>query len=214
MDLLKVSRALISPCQRYRYRLERSWGDDRLLTFVMLNPSTADEHLDDPTIRRCMGFARREGCDGIVVANLYAWRATSPADLWKAVDPYGPDNDAALERVAREAQGPVVCGWGVHGGKNNRPIALMQNAGAVLVCLGHTKGGNPRHPLYVRGDQPFVPLFDRDVEDTRMQRIIFRCLTGLDTLLIPEGDDPERHVRRGLIVRVEACPTAPLETDP
>lgn len=158
-DLLMISRAMMSPCQRYRYRLERRWAAGRQLPFVMLNPSTADEHLDDPTIRRCMGFARREGYAGIVVANLYAFRATSPDDLWKAADPYGPDNDAALERVAREAQGPLVCAWGIHGGRNNRPIAVMQYAGAELFCLGKTKDGHPRHPLYVKGDQPLVPLF-------------------------------------------------------
>lgn len=158
-DLLMVTRANLSLCRRYRYRLERSWGKGKLLSFVMLNPSTADETENDPTIRRCMGFARREGCDGIVVANLYAWRSSIPAALWKASDPYGEDNDAALVRIAYEADGPVVCGWGVHGGKTNRPIHLMQKAGATLVCLGKTKGGHPRHPLYVRNDQPFEPLF-------------------------------------------------------
>lgn len=158
-DLLMVTTACMSPCRRYRYRLERSWAKGRLLPFVMLNPSTADETADDPTIRRCMGFARREGYVGIVVANLYAFRASTPASLWKAADPYGEENDAALVRIAQEAGGPVVCGWGAHGGKSNRSVHLMQQAGADLVCLGKTKGGQPRHPLYVRADQPFEPLY-------------------------------------------------------
>lgn len=160
-DLLVRSRADISPCGLYRYRLERRWSDaPALLTFVMLNPSTADANADDPTIRRCMGFARREKFAGIVVVNLYAFRATDPAALWLAADPCGPDNDNALYRAAREARFyrlPVICGWGTHGGKNNRPIVLMQQAGADLQCLGRTKGGQPRHPLYVRGGQPLEP---------------------------------------------------------
>ena len=134
-----------------------------MLPFVMLNPSTADADLDDPTIRRCVGFARREGAGGIVVANLYAFRATDPAALMKASDPYGPDNDDALKAVAAEAAAtgmPIVCAWGVHGGKSNRPIVLLQSRGARLLCLGKTKDGNPRHPLYVAGSQPLEVFRD------------------------------------------------------
>ena len=149
--------AQISGCGRYRYRLERFWSDAPALPFVMLNPSTADAMLDDPTIRRCMGFARREGAGGIIVANVYAFRATDPAALWRQADPHGPENDAALTEVARwaaQVNVPVVCAWGVHGGGSNRHIALMLDAGARLVCLGKTKGGHPHHPLYLKGDQP------------------------------------------------------------
>jgi hypothetical protein len=175
IDVYKTAK--MSVCGRYRYLLMRSWGQcgysgmfpetlgfysekysRPMLPFVMLNPSTADAAVDDPTIRRCMGFARREGFGGIMVANLYAFRAKNPDDLWRADDPYGPENDSALLHVANYAycKGvPIVCGWGVHGGKNNRPIALMQQMGARLVCLGRTKGGYPRHPLYVRADQSF-----------------------------------------------------------
>jgi hypothetical protein len=123
----------------------------------MLNPSTADAETDDPTIRRCISFAKREGAGGIIVANLYAYRATDPASLWAREDPYGPQNDAALIGVAKWAAVagvPLVCAWGTHGGRNNRPIVLMQQVGAKLVCLGKTKDGHPRHPLYVRGDKP------------------------------------------------------------
>lgn len=147
----------ISDCRRYRYRLERLWGEAHALPFVMLNPSTADAEIDDPTIRRCMSFARREGHGGIIVCNLYAYRATDPASLWARDDPYGPENDhylTALARWADRANVPLVCAWGAHGGRNNRPIVLMQQAGARLVCLGKTKDGHPRHPLYVKGNQP------------------------------------------------------------
>lgn len=159
-DLLLSSTAVMSPCGLYRYRLSRIWNETAYtLPFVMLNPSTADASLDDPTIRRCIGFARREGYGGIEVANLYAFRATSPDDLWKAADPYGPENDQHLSDVARAATGygvPIVCAWGIHGGRNNRPIVLMQQVGALLKCLGRTKDGYPRHPLYVKGDQALV----------------------------------------------------------
>ena len=148
--------AVISDCRRYRYLLERYWADAPALPFVMLNPSTADAEVDDSTIRRCMAFAKREGGGGIIVANLYAYRATDPASLWARSDPYGPENDHYLTDVARFAAQtgvPLVCAWGTHGGRNNRPIVLMQQAGAKLACLGRTKDGHPRHPLYVRGDQ-------------------------------------------------------------
>ena len=148
--------AIVSACGRYRYLLTRHWGGGSALPFVMLNPSTADADLDDPTIRRCVGFAVREGCGGVEIANLYAWRATKPEELWPIADPYGPDNDAALAGVARRAVAagmPVVCAWGAYGGRNNRPLVLMQQTGAVFLCLGRTEGGQPRHPLYVRRNQ-------------------------------------------------------------
>src|ERR1700723_1611406 len=151
-DLLLARGAVISACGAYRYRLSRIWNEARhSLAFVMLNPSTADAEVDDPTVRRCMAFARREGYGGIEVANLYAFRATSPDDLWRAKDPCGPENDDHLRNVALASAAygtPVVCAWGAHGGKTNRPIHLMQQVGATLVCLGRTRGGQPRHPLY------------------------------------------------------------------
>lgn len=153
-------RAHISADGLYRYRLTRYWGPGYMLPFVMLNPSTADADIDDPTIRRCMGFARREGAGGIIVVNLYAYRATNPNVLRTVNDPFGPGNGDALANVALEgpAMGyPIVCAWGASGslfGGDKAFINQMQQAGAGLVCLGKTKNGHPRHPLYVRGDQP------------------------------------------------------------
>jgi len=131
---MMVRSAVISPCGLYRYRLSRQWTEPSYsLAFVMLNPSTADAEVDDPTIRRCIGFARREGYGGIEVVNLYAFRATSPDDLWKAKDPCGPENEGHLISIARASVGygtPIVCAWGAHGGNSNRPIHLMQREGA------------------------------------------------------------------------------------
>ena len=153
-----IRTAVISDDGLYRYRLERVWDDARpALPFVMLNPSTADALVDDPTIRRCVGFARRENAGGIIVCNLYAFRATSPADLWKARDPYGPQQDdelRTLSEYARLTGMPIVCGWGIHGGSWNKPIMMLQTHSPRLACLGRTKDGKPRHPLYVRADQP------------------------------------------------------------
>jgi hypothetical protein len=120
--------------------------------FVMLNPSTADAEQDDPTIRRCMGFARTWGFGGIVVLNLYAYRATKPTDLWRATDPVGPENDRLLGDYLARAE-LIVAAWGAHA-KPQRIQALQKMAAvrdAALHCLGVTKAGAPRHPLYVRG---------------------------------------------------------------
>lgn len=142
--------AKISDCGQYRYRLERGDVSDRPLTFVMLNPSTADADTDDPTIRRCAGFQKAWGFKGFVVVNLYAWRATKPADLRKAQDPYGPDNYTEVQRAVREA-GMVVCGWGAKGARPavRRVQVIAGRAGVTLHCLRETKGGHPGHPLYL-----------------------------------------------------------------
>lgn len=162
-DLLLMKSADISSCGAYRYRLERRWSDGSLLPFVMLNPSTADADLDDRTIRRCIGFARRERAAGIAVVNLYAFRATNPRDLFSAAFPYGPDNFEAHRRILGEAKllgAFIVCAWGMNA-KPDDQRAFRQHAasyGVELRCLGKTKDGHPRHPLYVKADQPFELL--------------------------------------------------------
>lgn len=154
--------ALISPCGRYRYRLTRRWGPGALLPFVMLNPSTADADVDDATIRRCMSFARREERGGIVVGNLFAYRATDPEALRAVADPVGPSNVSALTGIiidAAFAGVPVLCGWGAYSRLKDQDAMLRRIAakhGVKLVCLGTTMAGYPRHPLYVRRDQPLV----------------------------------------------------------
>lgn len=157
-----LREAVISDCGLYRYTLHRPpevrHPERSTAALVMLNPSTADATQDDPTIRRCRGFARAWGCAGLTVLNLYALRSPDPAALWKAVDPIGPENDDYLRRIARE-YGDVVCAWG----GNAKPdrvatfLRIMARAAARLWCLGMTKDGSPRHPLYVRADQPLVP---------------------------------------------------------
>lgn len=158
------STATLSPCGLYRYTLRRTW-DDQLdpLIFVMLNPSTADASKDDPTIRRCVGYAKREGCGGILVLNLMAYRATHPNDLLKLadVDPVGPMSHLMLATHLESAD-RVVVAWGAHRSANlpgaARSIELIKGVCAGrMVCLGTSKSGAPYHPLMQPAAAPLIP---------------------------------------------------------
>jgi hypothetical protein len=153
--------AIISECGLYRYRLARTWDADlRPACFVMLNPSTADAFRDDPTIRRCVGFARRWGLGGIVVVNLFALRAADPRALLKATDPVGPDNDRHIAAVA-ESAGATVVAWGAHPMAARRVEAVtsvLLDRAVFVSCLGTTGTGQPRHPLFVRADEMLRPF--------------------------------------------------------
>jgi hypothetical protein len=143
-----------SPCKRYRYTLWRQWSEGpRVIQFVGLNPSTADEVNNDPTVRRCIGYAQRWGFDGMVMTNLFAYRATDPKVMKAAADPVGPENDKWLLEIRKIAEKCIVC-WGSHGVHNGRGLEgynVLAEAGA-LHCLKVTQGGFPGHPLYLRGD--------------------------------------------------------------
>lgn len=134
----------------YRYMLGRVLGQGKVrVGFVMLNPSTADAHQDDPTIRKCLGFARRWEASEIFVANCYAFRATDPKALQHAADPVGPLNERALRSMAKKMD-YIVCGWGRHARERGVQTAkLLANAGADLRCLAINHDGSPKHPLYV-----------------------------------------------------------------
>ncbi len=153
--------AVISECGQYRYILTRQTGirypERGSALFVMLNPSTADAEVDDRTIRRCIGFARSWSCAGLTVANLYALRSTKPKNLWTHRDPVGPENDRWLRRLAAE-YGDVVCAWGADAMPDRVEAVtdLLKASGARLWCFAVTKSGAPRHPLYIRSDQPLV----------------------------------------------------------
>jgi len=157
--------AVISADGVYRYRLQRYFGvlDGALpLVFCMLNPSKADAEKDDPTIRRCIDYAKREHAQGLLVINLYAYRATDPEKLWKAVNPIGPDNYIHLQQVGRLA-GRIVCAWGTKAQPEvvNAAVGIFRSSGAEMLCLGTTKDGHPRHPLYVKKVQPLIPWSPR-----------------------------------------------------
>ncbi|GAB4590015.1 DUF1643 domain-containing protein [Nocardia sp. IFM 10818] len=152
---LPSTSAVVSACGTYRYLLTRRWAQHApVLGWVMLNPSTADADADDPTIRRCIGFARAAGFGGIVVRNLYALRATDPRALRRHPDPVGPDNDAHLARCADEKI--TVLAWGSGGGaRAGEVLALLAEHGVRAYHLALTRDGHPRHPLYLpRGLTP------------------------------------------------------------
>ena len=169
----RTSRALYSPCLSYRYLLERRWGEGAPVLWVMLNPSTADEVRNDPTIERCERRTRAMGAGAMAIANLYAFRATRPADLFRAADPVGPATDAVLAGAAAGAA-VTVCGWGIHGAKGGRGgtvEALLRRAGIRPRHLGLTKDGHPRHPLYVAYAVAPVP-WDQTSGDSAMSSAV------------------------------------------
>ncbi len=149
--------AVFSPDRKYRYVLRRRVGltESRLLV-ILLNPSTADEEANDPTIRRCIDFANRWGYGWLVVCNLFGFRATNPDELSKVEDPAGPENEAHLRREAAAAD-LIVVGWGEHGrylGRSDDLADVLMEDGRVLHCWGINASGEPKHPLYVPRKQP------------------------------------------------------------
>lgn len=147
--------AEFSADRRYRYVLRRIWAPDlSACVFIGLNPSTADETQDDPTIRRCIGFARRWGHGRLVMLNLYAWRSTDPRGLWApGVEPIGRDNDRHILDECRRAA-IVVGAWGRNAGGDriNDMCIKLGEARVRIHCLDETRAGQPRHPLYLHGD--------------------------------------------------------------
>jgi hypothetical protein len=138
--------AVLSPCRTWRYALERRWGKGPFVMFLMLNPSKADERRNDNTIVRCMDFAERWGAGGLLVGNLFAFRATKPADLARAEDPVGPDCDVWLTTMALRSF-MIVAAWGSQPRVADRVDQVIELVGKEMLCLGHTKNGSPRHPV-------------------------------------------------------------------
>jgi hypothetical protein len=145
--------ARFSPCRRWRTLLWRRWDAGMpAANFLMLNPSTADELVLDPTCARARDYAERWGYGALLVTNVFAWRATDPAQLRSAADPVGPGDDLAILRAARAAQ-LVVCAWGNqarHLGRSAQVLRLLRRAGIGLHVLRLNASGEPAHPLYLR----------------------------------------------------------------
>ena len=150
MQIIKKS-AVFSPCRKYRYSLTRAWNlSQKPALFIGLNPSTADEKNDDPTIRRCMHYAYEWGFGGLIMLNLFAFRATLPSDLRKSKFPVGQENNQFIVDSQNEA-GIVLVAWGNNGNLLNRDQAVMQLISNPM-CLNINKSGQPAHPLYQRKD--------------------------------------------------------------
>ena len=156
--------AVLSEDETYRYSLTRSWDPDAdVLGWIMLNPSTADATEDDPTIRRCIGYAKEWGYGGIVVGNLFALRSPDPAKLSEHPEPIGPENDAHLKRIAEEAE-TVVAAWGTKGTLDGRDREVIDLLDTELLALNKTKNDHPNHPLYQPKDADLEPLLQSDEE--------------------------------------------------
>ena len=146
-----ASVALYSDCERYRYALTREWGPGERALFVMLNPSTATEVQNDPTVERCERRSRALGFGGFRVTNIFAWRDTDPRKMRAAEAPVGPENDTAILDGAAWAN-RIICAWGTHGahlGRGAQVEALLRATTLPLHHLGLTKEGHPKHPLYI-----------------------------------------------------------------
>lgn len=146
------STAVYSDCESYRYSLTRVWDDSKnTVMFVMLNPSKATEVQNDPTVERCERRARALGYGGFRVTNIFAWRETDPKELRATAEPVGPENDAAIIEGAAWAD-RIIAGWGTHGehmGRGPLVESMLRNTGKPLYHLGLSRGGHPRHPLYI-----------------------------------------------------------------
>jgi len=159
MQLHTERYAHFSPCRRYRYWLKILWSDDPLLVVIGLNPSTADEYVDDPTLRRVQRFARDMGKGGVIMLNAFAWRATDPKDMIGKPDPIGPENtiDNLIDWIG--PNGPAVAAWGCTVKKKARlwKRHLDLSKGLRLDCFRRTQGGMPEHPLYLPASLRPVP---------------------------------------------------------
>ena len=145
------SNAVFSNCRKYRYALWRRWDPENpLVLFIGLNPSTADEVKNDPTIRRCIGFAKDWGYGGVMIANIFAFRSTSPERMKNHKEPVGKENDWWIIQLAESAE-MVIAAWGNHGTFLNR-YQQVQNNLNHMKCMGLTSQNQPRHPLYLRRD--------------------------------------------------------------
>lgn len=150
-----VREAVYSPCTKYRYSLTLRWNtlDNHRLVFLLLNPSTATEEANDPTVERCYRRARDLGYDSLTILNLFAYRAPAPAEMKSQEDPIGPANDFVIgKECSRSNVSGVLCGWGERGshrGRAREVIDKLQDLDVNLYCLKVNNSGNPIHPLYV-----------------------------------------------------------------
>ena len=150
------SVAVYSSCEQYRYALTRIWDKNAgRVAFVMLNPSTATEMQNDPTVERCERRARALGFGGFRVTNIFAWRDTDPKNMRMAKAPIGPENDTTIQEACTWAD-KVIAAWGNHGAyleRGAQVIKILRGSGRPILHLGLSKQGQPKHPLYIAYSQ-------------------------------------------------------------
>jgi hypothetical protein len=153
--LLVNKNATFSDCRKYRYGLSRTWnGKKKTILFIGLNPSTADEKIDDPTIRRCINYAQNWGYGSLLMVNLFAYRATLPSELKNVKNPIGNDNDLHILELSKKAD-LTVAAWGNEGFLLNRD-KVVKKLIPNLMCLKINKSGQPSHPLYQKKDLKLI----------------------------------------------------------
>ena len=149
--------ASLSQCKKYRFALWRIWDESKPYAMIIgLNPSTADEKDDDPTIKRCIDFAKSWGYGGLCKGNLFAFRATEPSDMFASYDPVGPGNDEWLVKLSKDA-GVVVAAWGNSGSHLGRSKKVLQLI-PTLHYLKINKTGEPAHALYLKATLQPIPI--------------------------------------------------------
>ncbi len=155
MGLLVNKNAIFSDCRKYRYALSRTWnGKKKTILFIGLNPSTADEKIDDPTIRRCIHYAQNWGYGSLLMVNLFAYRATLPSELKNVKNPIGNDNDLHILELSKKAD-LAVAAWGNEGTLLNRD-KVVKKLIPNLMCLKINKSSQPTHPLYQKKDLKLI----------------------------------------------------------
>ena len=155
MGLLVNKNATFSDCRKYRYALSRTWNSKKkTILFIGLNPSTADEKIDDPTIRRCINYAQNWGYGSLLMVNLFAYRATLPSELKNVKNPIGNDNDLHILELSKKAD-LTVAAWGNEGFLLNRD-KVVKKLIPNLMCLKINKSGQPAHPLYQKKDLKLI----------------------------------------------------------
>ncbi len=186
LSIPKVDPSLVdkstvfSSCKRWRYTLWRQWGglfgdDSRYIAFLCLNPSAAEMHRDDQTVRRCVDVANQLGFSAFCLLNIFAWRSNDPGDIARQADPVGPDNDRHILRVAAGAE-LVVAAWGDQGALRNRDLEVIGMLDSIR-CMAFTKLGRPEHPLHIdtehlQTELPTIPLrAGRSLQDPRAVRM-------------------------------------------
>ena len=154
------SGAFFSDCRKYRYALWRMWNEHMPIAMIIgLNPSTADQTRNDPTITRCINFSRSWGYGGVCVTNLFGFRATAPTELKAHHEPIGKENDAWIHEMAKRAE-ITVAAWGNHGKFLNRSLEILPSLDQ-LHCIKMNKSGEPGHPLYLKAELKPVPMLPR-----------------------------------------------------
>ena len=155
MGFLVKKNAIFSDCRKYRYALSRTWnGKKKAILFIGLNPSTADEKIDDPTIRRCINYAQNWGYGSLLMVNLFAYRATKPTELKKVKNPIGNDNDLHIKELSKKVD-LAVAAWGNEGSLLDRDKEVKKII-PNLMCLKINKSGQPAHPLYQKKDLQLI----------------------------------------------------------